>query len=151
MGHQLGKQAANAVEKGQKKAAKAEKTPEQIIREVRLNLASGLFVPQDRFHVVLAEYDKMVKLAAAANEAADVLDQMTKTLVLAGEERERLLEQVDQLTVENNDLRAEAKSAAEILVPPPVFFVAEPKAHKAVEEIEQFPPAGYVGGQEADD
>ena len=57
MGHSVSKAADNAVKKGEKTKT-ADRTPEQIIADIRRNLASNLAVTPDDQRFLLVQYDQ---------------------------------------------------------------------------------------------
>lgn len=72
MGHNVGAKAESAVEKS-KKVKPSERTPEQILADIRRNLSSGLAVtPQDQ-RWLLVEYDKNTGALLGACDVAAVL------------------------------------------------------------------------------
>ena len=56
MSHSVSETAARAVKNSQKKAAET-RTPEQVIGDIRKNLAAKLFITPDDQRFLLAQYD----------------------------------------------------------------------------------------------
>lgn len=61
MGHNVGDQANRAVKAGERKAAEEKRTPEEIIKGIRGNLAAHLAVTPSDTQFLLAQYDAAVK------------------------------------------------------------------------------------------
>lgn len=60
MGHSVGKAAENAVNRSAPKKAKEERSVEEVIKDIRNNLAAKLAVTPEDVRALLAEYDKVV-------------------------------------------------------------------------------------------
>ena len=60
MGHNVGKQAEAAVKKGERKAAVETRTPAEIIKGIRGNLAAHLAVTPSDTKFLLDSYDAIV-------------------------------------------------------------------------------------------
>lgn len=59
MGHNVGDAAARSVEKSKEKKAHQERTPAQVIKDIRNHLDAKLAIVPDDVRVLLNEYDKM--------------------------------------------------------------------------------------------
>ena len=76
MGHNVGDAAARSVEKSKKVEARAARTPEQRIKDIRMNAEGILSVPNTEVVFLLGEYDKTstdLRLAHEISKARDVL------------------------------------------------------------------------------
>jgi len=87
--------ARKAVEKSQSKG-KVERTPEEVIEQIRRNFAANLAVTPDDQKFLLTQYD-----AAAAQESL-----RTGLLSIANDAVTKLQHQVVDLTAKNEELRA---------------------------------------------
>lgn len=81
MGRSVGDMAANAVARGSKKKPE-DRTPEQILKDIRTNLAAKLAVTPDDQRFLLAKYDEV---RAALQEMAPTVDQQPIYDITTGE------------------------------------------------------------------
>ena len=67
MGHNVGDAAKRSVQKGEARGKKEEAlTPEVAIKHIRDGFRDSLFVPRDRFEILLAEYDRILTVLDGA-------------------------------------------------------------------------------------
>ena len=95
MGHTVGDQAGIAVRKGQKQRLE-DRTPEEILKQIRNNLAARLAVTPDDQRFLLLQYDTTTGSLVAANEVG-----------------RHLIAQVENLTKQNNDQNAQIQKLVE--------------------------------------
>lgn len=79
MGHNVGAKAESAVEKS-KKVKASERTPEQIIADIRRNFAAGLAVPPDDQKFLLGEYERVHLTLAEAIATNTTLKQALESI-----------------------------------------------------------------------
>ena len=89
MAHSVSEAAARAVKNSQKKTVET-RTPEQVISDIRKNLAAKLFVTPDDQRFLLDQYDDVIRLATEEeivyqNEIADLQAQVSSMAALRGE------------------------------------------------------------------
>lgn len=81
MGHSVGKAAENAVQRGAYKK-EVERTPEQILKDIRRNLDARLAVTPDDVRFLLAQYDKL--LEKFRDQLAQEIVDVVVTEIVAG-------------------------------------------------------------------
>ena len=78
MGHNVGDAAARSVKKSEKSKL-LERTPEEIIKDIRINLAAKLAVTPDDVRFLLAKYDAAEAAVAHLGEASAALLKRAET------------------------------------------------------------------------
>jgi hypothetical protein len=102
MGHSVGDQAGIAVRKGQKQKPE-DRTPEQILKGIRNNLASRLAVTPDDQRFLLLQYDTTTTSLQAANEVSKELTLQVENLTKQNNDQNQ---QIQKLVEENDQFRA---------------------------------------------
>lgn len=99
MGHNVGTAAANAVKKSER-VKPADRTSEQVLSDIRKNLAARLFVTPDDQRYLLVLYDTlMLKLEqnqTLLNQSPDIIKMATEAAEIANTEIVNLRSQVEQ-------------------------------------------------------
>jgi len=84
--------ARKAVEKSQSKG-KVERTPEEVIEQIRRNFAANLAVTPDDQKFLLAQYDTATGSAAGLQDAVEVFKEQIAVLTAKNEELRAVYEQ----------------------------------------------------------
>jgi hypothetical protein len=102
MGHSVGDAAARSVRKSEK-VKPEDRTPEQILKGIRSNLAARLAVTPDDQRFLLLQYDTTVTSLQAANEVSKELTLQVENLTKQNNDQNQ---QIQKLVEENDQFRA---------------------------------------------